>query len=212
MSNILIFRQLNLQNYKKITKKMKEFSKNRNKHSYDEIWLSQHFKNFTKGKIVKNINFIKNSTIPLNNSSRGGKITFHGPGQQLIYFLLNLKKKKLKIFDLIIVFEKIIISTLYKFNIFSHSIKNSPGIYIRFYKICSIGISIIKGCSLYGLSFNIKMDMSPFLYIKPCGYENIKMTQISDLCPKIKILNVLKILILECIKFLKIKNYKFNLK
>ncbi|MGK2896958.1 MAG: lipoyl(octanoyl) transferase LipB [Candidatus Makana argininalis] len=212
MSNFLIFRQLNLQNYKNITLKMQQFSKNRNQYSYDEIWLSQHFQLFTKGQIVKNINFIKNSKIPLHKSTRGGKITFHGPGQQLVYFLLDLKKNKLKIYDLIILLEKIIISTLYKFNIFAHSIKNAPGVYIRFYKICSIGISIIKGCSLYGLSLNTKMDMSPFLYIKPCGYKSIKMTQISDLYPKIKILNLLKILIFKCIKFLKIKNYKIHFK
>ncbi|MFI4847305.1 MAG: lipoyl(octanoyl) transferase LipB [Candidatus Makana argininalis] len=208
MSKFLIFRQLNLQNYKKIVLKMKYFSKNRNKYSNDEIWLSNHFKVFTQGKIIKNNNFIQSSNIPVNKSDRGGEITFHGPGQQLVYFLLDLKINKLRIFELIILLEKIIISTLYKFNIFSHSIKNSPGIYIRFYKICSIGLNIIKGCSLYGLSLNIKMDMSPFLYINPCGYKNLRMTQISDLYPKIKILNIFKIIILECIKFLKIKKYK----
>ncbi|MFI4846804.1 MAG: lipoyl(octanoyl) transferase LipB [Candidatus Makana argininalis] len=212
MLNFLIFRQLNLQNYKYIVLKMKQFSQKRNIYSYDEIWLSHHFNIFTQGKIVKNNNFIKNIKIPLNKSSRGGKTTFHGPGQQLVYFLLNLKKNKLKIFDLIILLEKIIISTLYKFNIVAHSIKNSPGIYIRFYKICSIGLSIIKGCSLFGLSFNIKMNMSPFIYIKPCGYRNLKMTQISDLYPTIKILDLLKIIILECITFLKIKNYKIKFK
>ncbi|MFI4819044.1 MAG: lipoyl(octanoyl) transferase LipB [Enterobacterales bacterium] len=210
MKKFLIFRQLYLKNYKKVTLNMKIFTKNRNKYNYDEIWLSQHFEVFTQGKIINYNNIIKNNKIPLINSSRGGKITFHGPGQQLLYFLLDLKINKLKIFDLIILLEKIIISTLYKFSIFSHSIKHSPGVYIRFYKICSIGISIIKGCSIYGLSFNIKMDMSPFLYIKPCGYKNLRMTQISDLYPKIKIINVLKVLILECVNFLKIKKYKIN--
>ncbi|WP_367670507.1 lipoyl(octanoyl) transferase LipB [Sodalis-like secondary symbiont of Drepanosiphum platanoidis] len=204
MKNLLIFRNLGLEYYSKTIKKMYFFTKNRNYHTNDEIWFVQHPKVFTQGRSCnKNDNINYYSDIPIYKSNRGGKITYHGPGQQIIYFMIDLRRFLIKIRTLLNILEKIIISTLLDLKIISNKSYDSPGIYVNKKKICFFGLQIINGCSLYGLSLNVCMDLKPFSYINPCGQINLKITQIKDFKKNIKIKYVQNLLLNKCLFFLK---------
>ncbi|AFA41422.1 lipoyl-protein ligase [Wigglesworthia glossinidia endosymbiont of Glossina morsitans morsitans (Yale colony)] len=183
---------------------------NKNKINHvSEIWFLEHYPVFTLGNLDKfQASYISN--IPVIKTDRGGHITFHAPGQQVIYFLLNVKKLKIGIKQLILILEQIVISTLLYFKIYSYLIKGYPGVYVQNKKICSLGLRIYQGYSLHGLALNVKMDLSPFSYIYPCGNANIKMTQISEFFPKINLNMILPILIKNCKKFLMIEKKNIN--
>lgn len=206
----LIIRYLGLQPYIKILKLMNDYTKKRDINSNDEIWLVQHEKVFTQGHSGNNKHLLNPGNIPVVKSDRGGQITFHGPGQQLMYILLDIRRCNIKPGNLVDILEKTVISTLLSFSILSNSYVNEPGIYIGKYKICSIGLRIINGCSFHGLAINVSMDLSYFLCINPCGKIGLRMIQIMDFYPKIKINNIIPILLKEFLYlFLKIKNHKF---
>lgn len=204
MIKSLIIRKLGLKSYINIVNDMYFFTKFRNKYSIDEIWFVQHFEVFTQGRYVniKN-NFIINN-IPVIKSDRGGQITYHSPGQQLVYFLLDLNRRKLNIRKFIFILENVVISTLLFFLIKGHTCYDAPGVYVGAKKICSIGLRISKGCSLYGFALNINMNLLPFSYINPCGYLGLSMTQLFDLSYNVNINFdfVLLVLIKELIRFL----------
>ncbi|WP_367679157.1 lipoyl(octanoyl) transferase LipB [Buchnera aphidicola] len=201
MSNKMLIRKLGMQKWSFIFNKMNHFTNQRNSSTYDEIWLTEHEPIFTIGQ-TRNMHQQSNAiflhkNIPVRYSNRGGKITYHGPGQQLIYFLIDLKRCQLSIFNLIEKIKKIIIRTLKFFFIHSIAGIKHPGIYIEDKKISSFGLKIQRGCSLHGCSLNVKMDLTPFNYIYPCGIRNIKMTQISDFIFNISMNQVQNVLIKE---------------
>ncbi|MGD6858635.1 MAG: lipoyl(octanoyl) transferase LipB [Enterobacteriaceae bacterium] len=200
MSKISI-KNLKIKEYKKVELLMFNFVKSNYKKNIEEIWMLQHYNVYTIGSSEKIKNKFING-IPIIKSSRGGKITFHGPGQQIIYFLLNIKRRKLIISNFIKLLKEIVIRSLNELNILC-DINDMPGIYINGRKICSIGLRIKNGYSLHGLSLNVKMNMKYFKYIHPCGYKNLKMLQISDLIPNINIVNVRKILTRNILYFFK---------
>ncbi|BAP58493.1 lipoyl(octanoyl) transferase LipB [Candidatus Tachikawaea gelatinosa] len=180
-NNILFVREHKFLSWDVSYQAMHDFTENRHNYTPDEIWLLEHPSIFTTGQsLIKEKNFKNIKNIPVTQSDRGGKITYHGPGQQIVYFLLNLKRINLNIRQLVSLLENTIISTLLYFDIKSVSKINAPGVYIKKKKICSIGLKIRKGYSMHGLSLNVKMDLSPFSFINPCGYNGLKMTQISD--------------------------------
>ncbi|ADD79651.1 lipoyl(octanoyl) transferase LipB [Candidatus Riesia pediculicola] len=190
------FRNLGIQDYRKTYKSMIEFSKNRVNSTPDEIWLVEHFPVFTLGKSsIQELEYIFRTDIPIVQSDRGGKITYHGPGQQIMYVLLNLKKRSMNVGKLISSLEKIVISLLKEIGIHSYSCKRNRGIYVNQKKISSLGLKISRGCSFHGLSINVKMDLSPFNHIVPCGLSNIEMTQISEFFPKIRMKIVRELLL-----------------
>ncbi len=196
-------KHLGLQPYNRILSKMQSFTQKRTTESNDEIWILQHPKIFTMGKTSKKYNIITLSDIPIIQSDRGGEITFHGPGQLIVYFMLDLRRMQLSVRKFIHVLEQIVITTLLNFNIYSNTINSAPGVYINNKKICSIGLKIYKNYSLHGFSLNIKMDLTPFKYINPCGYKNLKMTQMSNLIPEITINDVIPIVESTCKFFFK---------
>ncbi|MBZ2279520.1 lipoyl(octanoyl) transferase LipB, partial [Buchnera aphidicola] len=157
--------------------KMKCFTQSRNFYTSDEIWFVEHYPIFTQGCIKKKENIIISSKIPIVTTNRGGQITYHGPGQQILYFLIDLKRRQINIRQFIDVIKNAVISMLRDFFILAYFDKNYPGIYVNKKKICSIGLRIQNGCTLHGLSININMDLTPFNYIYPCGNKEIKMTQ-----------------------------------
>jgi lipoyl(octanoyl) transferase len=164
--------------------KMHAFTEVRNINTYDEIWFLEHYPIFTQGLLQK-INTITYNNdilhdIPIVSTDRGGQITYHGPGQQILYFLIDLKRRKITIRDLINIMQNLIIETLNYFSIKSHIKKNSPGVYVNNKKISSLGLRVKKGFTLHGLSLNVDMDLTPFNYIYPCGDINIKMTQVKE--------------------------------
>lgn len=207
--NITNIRLLGIHKYEHILYAMHNYIDKIKIKDTNEIWFLEHYPVFTLGNLDKlQVSYI--SKIPVIKTNRGGHITFHAPGQQIIYFLLNIKKLKIGIKKLILTLEQIVISTLLYFKIYSYLIKGHPGVYVNNKKICSLGLRIYRGYSLHGLALNVKMDLSPFSYIYPCGNINIKMTQISEFFPKITLNMILPILIKNCKKFLMIETEHMN--
>ena len=145
----------------------------------DELWITEHQPIFTTGVNKKNC-LIPDTDIPHLFVDRGGKITYHGPGQLIIYTLINIKKNNLTIRQLVSILENSVIDFLKKNKINSYSKIEAPGVFINEKKICSIGLRIKKNYAYHGLSFNVDMDTKPFTLIDPCGFPGLKMSQLSD--------------------------------
>jgi lipoyl(octanoyl) transferase len=145
----------------------------------DELWITEHRPIFTTG-VNKKKSVIPKTNIPHLFVDRGGKITYHGPGQLVIYTLINIKKNNLTVRQLVSLLENSIIDFLAKNKVNSYSKIEMPGVYIDEKKICSIGLRIKKNYAYHGLSFNIDMDTKPFTMIDPCGFTGLKMAQLSD--------------------------------
>ncbi|KJY92753.1 octanoyltransferase [Vibrio neptunius] len=181
MQNQLVVKRLGRQDYEPIWKAMHEFTDNRTEETCDQVWLVEHNPVFTQGQAGKDEHLINTGNIPVVQSDRGGQVTYHGPGQLVAYFLINLRRKKLGVRDLVTHIENLVINTLKKYNIESAARPDAPGVYVDGKKICSLGLRIRKGCSFHGLALNVNMDLSPFLRINPCGYAGMEMVQMSQL-------------------------------
>lgn len=145
-----------------------------------QFWILEHHPVFTLGVNKKNIS-LPDTAIPLVYSDRGGNITYHGPGQVIIYTLINLNQFDIKITKLVRIFEESIIEFLSQFNISGNQQAGAPGVYVNSKKLASIGLRIKNNQTYHGISINNHMDLSPFSLIDPCGYKNLKMTQLKDL-------------------------------
>ena len=177
----LIVRQLGLQDYQEIWHKMQDFTDNRNAETIDEVWLVEHYPVFTQGQAGKPEHLLQSGAIPLVQSDRGGQITYHGPGQQVMYVLIDIRRhQNLSVRRLVTALEQSVVRTLADYAIEGYSKVDAPGVYIDGKKICSLGLRIRKGCSFHGLAFNINMDLQPFHYINPCGYAGLEMCQLAD--------------------------------
>lgn len=183
----MIVKYLGTQDYQDTWSKMLEFTQSRQKNTEDEIWLLEHPPVFTLGQAGKPEHILNPHNIPVINTDRGGQVTYHGPGQIMIYILCDLKRKNIGVRNFVCLLETIIIETLSHYNITAIGKRDMPGVYVEDKKIASIGLRVKRGCSYHGISFNINMDMTPFSYINPCGYQNLQMTQIKDFEPSISI-------------------------
>lgn len=179
-TNTLLIRQLGLQPYEPVSQAMHEFTDQRDDTTLDEIWLVEHHPVFTQGQAGKAEHVLVPGDIPVIQSDRGGQVTYHGPGQQVMYVLLNLKRRKLGVRELVTLLEQTVVNTLTECGIDAHPRADAPGVYVGEKKICSLGLRIRKGCSFHGLALNIAMDLSPFLRINPCGYAGMEMTQVQQ--------------------------------
>lgn len=180
----LLIRQLGQQPYGPVCQAMHDFTDIRNENSADEIWLVEHDPVFTQGQAGKAEHVLMPGDIPVVQSDRGGQVTYHGPGQQVVYLLLNLRRRQLGVRELVTLLEQSVIATLGELGIDARARADAPGVYVGERKICSLGLRIRKGCSFHGLALNIKMDLSPFLRINPCGYAGMAMTQVSAFVPQ----------------------------
>lgn len=178
------------QSYQDIFLQMKEFTINRTEQTQDALWLLEHDPVFTQGQAGKAEHLLFPGDIPVIQSDRGGQVTFHGPGQLMIYVLWDLKRLQLGIKQLVCELESFVISLLNTYQIEAHRIPKAPGIYVANKKIASIGLRVKKGSCYHGISLNVSMDLSPFSRINPCGFKNLEMTQISDFNPDINITTV----------------------
>jgi len=156
---------------------MHDFTDSRDDSTPDEIWLVEHLPVFTQGQAGKAEHLLMTGDIPVIQSDRGGQVTYHGPGQQVMYVLLNLKRRKLGVRELVTLLEQTVVNTLAEYGIDAHPRADAPGVYVGEMKICSLGLRIRKGCSFHGLALNINMDLAPFQRINPCGYAGMEMTQ-----------------------------------
>lgn len=182
----LIIRQLGTQPYEEIWHKMQSFTDSRDENTDDEIWLVQHPAVFTQGSAGKPEHLLNPTNIPVVQSDRGGQITYHGEGQQIMYVLIDIKRLKsqgreVSVRDLVTALEQTVVQTLAEYGIESYPKADAPGVYVDGKKICSLGLRIRKGCSFHGLALNINMDLTPFRNINPCGYAGLEMCQLSEL-------------------------------
>ena len=177
----MIVRQLGLQEYSVTFDRMKAFNEQRDKSTADEIWLLEHKPVFTQGQAGKEEYILLPGDIPVIKSDRGGHVTYHGPGQITAYILIDLKRLKIGVRDLVTLIEQALVDTLGHWQVSAAPRREAPGVYIdNGDKIASLGLRIRKGCSYHGLNFNVAMDMSPWQRINPCGLS-VSMTQLADL-------------------------------
>ncbi|MBE0456543.1 MULTISPECIES: lipoyl(octanoyl) transferase LipB [Pseudoalteromonas] len=179
--NTLIVRQLGRQRYMPIWQKMQNFTDVRTEQDADEIWLVEHEPVFTQGQAGKDEHLLAPGDIEVIKVDRGGQVTYHGPGQQMMYVLFNLRRLKIGVRELVTWLEECIIDTLNEYNIAAYAKADAPGVYVNDSKIASLGLRVRRGCSFHGLALNVNMDMSPFLRINPCGYAGMNMVQTTDL-------------------------------
>ena len=145
----------------------------------DQIWLLEHDAVFTLGTAADPSHVLNSGSIPIVQTDRGGEVTFHGPGQLVIYFLLDIKTKKIGPKALVANLQNLIQNILQHYSIESSFVEGAPGVYVGEKKIASIGLRISKGRTYHGISLNVDMDLEPFNRINPCGYEGLEVTQIS---------------------------------
>jgi len=176
---------LGLQPYDKVWAAMSEFTNTRAPDTIDQLWLVQHPPVFTQGQAGKAEHLLVPGDIPVVQSDRGGQVTYHGPGQLVAYLLLDLRRLKMGVRDLVTAIEQTIVATLAHYQIDAFPKPDAPGVYVnldgRVDKIASLGLRVRRGCSFHGLALNVAMDLSPFLRINPCGYQGLAMAQIRDL-------------------------------
>lgn len=201
----IIVRQFDVQPYEAVSLAMHKFTDLRDDKTLDEIWLVQHSPVFTQGQAGKAEHVLIPGDIPVIQSDRGGQVTYHGPGQQVMYILIDLKRRKLGVRQLVTLIENTVVDTLADFHIKAHARADAPGVYVGERKICSLGLRIRKGCSFHGLALNIAMDLSPFLRINPCGYAGMVMTQLSELMPGVTLEDTAPVLVKT---FLQQLNYR----
>ena len=187
------FKSLGITKYSDALEKMKV--KLREKNFKNEIWFLEHFKIFTLGTAANKAHVLDPKDIPVYQSDRGGEVTYHGPGQLVIYFLLDFKKLNMGPKTLVETLQKFVQSILDEFDIESSLIPGAPGVYVDDKKIASIGLRISNGKTYHGISINIDMDLEPFSYINPCGYEGLKVVQLKDYVNNIAIKDVEKLAI-----------------
>ena len=171
----LVVRQLGKQSYQPIWQAMQDFTDSRDATVADEIWLVEHLPVFTQGQAGKEEHLLAPGDIPVVKVDRGGQVTYHGPGQQTMYVLLDIKRRKLGVRNLVTALESCVVNTLQDYAINAYPKADAPGVYVGEKKVCSVGLRIRKGCSFHGLALNVNMDLSPFNRINPCGYAGLEM-------------------------------------
>jgi lipoyl(octanoyl) transferase len=176
----LIIRELGLQPYEPIWQDMQGFTQERTDETPDEIWVLEHLPVYTLGLNGKPEHLLNPGDIPIIKSDRGGQVTYHGPGQLVIYTLLDIKRLKLGIRQLVRLLEQAMISALAQFDITAIAKSEAPGVYVNDKKIGSIGIRIKNNCSYHGISLNNNMDLTPFDHINTCGFKDLQVTQLAD--------------------------------
>jgi lipoyl(octanoyl) transferase len=160
---------------------MKQFTSRRTNDSQDEIWLVEHNHIYTQGLNGKDENILKENNIPIKKIDRGGQVTYHGPGQLIFYFMVDIFRMNLSVSNFIVALENVIINTLAGFDIESFGNRSAPGVYVENKKVASIGVRIKKGRSYHGLALNFNNDLAPFDDIHTCGIPGLEVTSISKI-------------------------------
>jgi len=176
-----VIHNLGLQPYNDVYYDMQAFHSQRNADTADEIWLLEHEAVFTLGRNAKREHILAPSEIPIVPIDRGGQVTYHGPGQLIVYTLIDLKRNKVGVKQWVHHLENSVILLLANYGVKAESNNQAPGVYVSGKKIAALGLRVSKGRCYHGLSLNINMDLSPFDLINPCGYEGLEIIQCSDL-------------------------------
>ena len=174
-------RSKGLQDYLITWEEMKSFTENRDSDTLDELWTLEHNSVFTQGLSGKSKHLLKKTQIPIIQSDRGGQITYHAPGQLIIYCLIDIQRLGIGIKKMVSMIEQSLIELLSSYDITAHTLKGAPGVYVNDFKIAALGLKVKHGRTYHGLSLNIDMDLSPYTLINPCGYSDLKVTQMRNL-------------------------------
>jgi len=168
-------RQLGLCDYARTWSDMQAYTESRDGQSADQIWLLQHPPVYTLGLAGREEHLLDVGSIPVIKCDRGGQVTYHGPGQLLVYVLLDLKRRGLGVRDLVRLLEQVLIELLAELDIQACRRSGAPGVYVQEAKIASLGLRVRRGCSYHGLALNVAMDLEPFSRINPCGYADLEV-------------------------------------
>lgn len=172
---------MGLVEYEPTWQAMKDFTAQRSADTRDEIWLVQHPPVYTQGQAGKPEHLLRTNDIPVVKIDRGGQITYHGPGQIIAYLLLDLRRWKLNVRELVRLMEQAVIDLLATYGVAAQGREDAPGVYVDDAKIAALGLKIKHGCCYHGIALNVDMNLSPFANINPCGYSGLRVTQARDL-------------------------------
>ena len=179
-----LIKDLGRTDYQPVWKAMKQFTQDRDRSVRDELWRTEHNPVYTQGLNGRDEHLLNTGDIPVVQVDRGGQVTYHGPGQLVVYCLVDLTRLGIGIRGLVTIIEQSIVALLGEFDIDAHAREDAPGVYIHEAKIAALGLRVRKGCCYHGLSLNLDMDMTPFLGINPCGYRELPVTQLVDHVPE----------------------------
>jgi len=176
-----VIRHLGMQEYEPTWRRMQSFTESRDADTPDELWFLQHPPVFTLGLNGSREHLLAPGDIPVVQVDRGGQVTYHGPGQLVVYPLLDLDRSGLGVRGLVCALERAVIRCVAGYGIEAQGDRDAPGVYVEGRKLASIGLRIRRNCSYHGLSFNLDMDLEPFTRINPCGFSQLEVTQLSAL-------------------------------
>lgn len=180
----MIVRALGRVDYAATFAAMQDFTAARNEDTPDEIWVCEHPPVFTQGLSGKPEHLLKDIGVPVVQIDRGGQITYHGPGQVVVYLLLDLRRREITVRGLVQRIEQAVIDLLAGYGIRAERLEGAPGVYVEGAKIAALGLRIKHGCSYHGVSLNVDMDLAPYDAINPCGYEGMAVTQLRAYLPQ----------------------------
>jgi lipoyl(octanoyl) transferase len=181
MSELPLIRQLGLAPYEPVWRAMQKFTDEREDATRDEIWFVEHPPVFTLGLNASREHLLAPGDIPVVQIDRGGQVTYHGPGQLLIYPLLNLRRLKLGVRDLVVALENAVIAYVANLGITASGSRKAPGVYVEGAKLASVGLRIRRGACYHGMALNVSLDLAPFERINVCGYQDLRVTRLADL-------------------------------
>ncbi|MEH6569219.1 MAG: lipoyl(octanoyl) transferase LipB [Halioglobus sp.] len=179
----LLQRTLGLVDYEPTLQAMKEFTDSRGDETPDELWLLQHPRVFTQGQAGKAEHVLAPGDIPVIQVDRGGQVTYHGPGQWVLYLMVNLRRHELGVRALVTLIENSLVELLLEYGLVAAARPDAPGVYVGDDKIAALGLRVRKGCSYHGLALNVDMDLEPFGRINPCGYAGLQVTSMAQCLP-----------------------------
>ena len=177
----LVIREFGLQPYEPVWHAMQEFTNMRDKSTPDEIWFTEHEKVFTLGLNTAPEHLLDTGDIPVVQIDRGGQVTYHGPGQLMIYPLIDLRRAGLGVRDLVTALEQSVVDLAAEYDIDAASRRDAPGVYVEGVKLASVGLRIRRGCSFHGMALNVDTDLEPFSRINPCGFKGLEVTSFARL-------------------------------
>lgn len=206
MSDMAItVKSLGVTDYASVFARMKDFTQHREAETHDELWLTQHFSVFTQGQAGKAEHILANTQqIPIVQSDRGGQVTYHGLGQVVLYFLIDIKRAGIGVRQMVSLIEQCVIDTLATYGVKATAKPDAPGVYVDGKKIASLGLRVRNGRTYHGVALNVDMDLTPFNWINPCGYQGLQMTQLSDWVKEITIETVEQQLVQQAQRLLSI--------
>jgi lipoyl(octanoyl) transferase len=176
-----VVKRLGRVDYEPAYQAMRDFTATRDAGTPDELWIVEHPPVYTLGQAGKPEHILRDVGIPLMKIDRGGQVTYHGPGQVVIYLLLDLARIQIKVRELVVAIEAAVIGLLAEHGVGAERRAGAPGVYVGEAKIAALGLRIRNGCSYHGVSLNVDMDLAPFAAINPCGYPGLRVIQTKDL-------------------------------